>query len=356
MRVSCDCHVPDQCGSHDSCGSHVTAMCLTSVAHMTYMRVSCDHHLPDQCGSHDQHDSHGVIVINWTQNPIVHNVIFHPPSPPQDSSGPFGSSNAQPELVYTSLSERAVKIASGSDHLVILTEQGNVYTLGCAEQGQLGRVAECFSSRGGRKGVSLLLEPDIVRVPRKRGTAVPKFTDVFCGSYHTYGCTSSPPTIYVWGLNNYGQLGTGDTVSKYQPHVIDVHKWFGEDCNGVGDLQIAGGQHHSVFCHNGSVYVVGRKEYGRLGLGKEVEDPHLPQKVPALTNVSSVAAGVACSFAVTSTGEAYSWGMGTNMQLGSGSDEDVWTPGRVKGKNLENCHVLAISAGGQHTAMLVRKE
>ena len=275
----------------------------------------------------------------------------------QDMNGPFGliqnTPCAQPELVYTSLSERAVKIDSGSDHLVILTELGNVYTLGCAEQGQLGRVAECFSSRGGRKGVSLLLEPDIVNIPRKRGKAAPKFTDVFCGSYHTFAYAKEDSCLYVWGLNNYGQLGTGDTVSKYQPHVIDVHEWFGD---GVGDLQIAGGQHHSVFCHNGSVYVVGRKEYGRLGLGKEVEEPHLPLKVPALTNVSSVAAGVACSFAVTSTGEAYSWGMGTNMQLGSGSDEDVWTPGRVKGKNLENCHVLAISAGGQHTAMLVRKD
>jgi hypothetical protein len=25
--------------------------------------------------------------------------------------------------------------------------------LGCAEQGQLGRVAECFAGRGGRKGL-----------------------------------------------------------------------------------------------------------------------------------------------------------------------------------------------------------
>ena len=253
-------------------------------------------------------------------------------------------------------SDRAVKIASGSDHLVILSEQGSVYTLGCAEQGQLGRVAECFSSRGGRKGVDHLLHPDVVRIPRKRGAAVPKFTDVFCGSYHTYGCTQNPPAVYVWGLNNYGQLGTGDTDTRYQPQVIGVHEWFGEDSNRLGDLQIAGGQHHTVLCHNGSVYVMGRKEYGRLGLGTEGEESHLPQKVPTLTDIGSVAAGVACSYAVAHTGEAYSWGMGTNMQLGNGSEEDAWTPGRVRGKNLESCCVLAVSAGGQHTAMLVRKD
>ena len=31
-------------------------------------------------------------------------------------------------------------------------------TTGCAEQGQLGRVAECFSNRGGRKGLGRLLD------------------------------------------------------------------------------------------------------------------------------------------------------------------------------------------------------
>jgi len=33
-------------------------------------------------------------------------------------------------------------IASGSDHLVILTTAGKVFTVGCAEQGQLGRLSE----------------------------------------------------------------------------------------------------------------------------------------------------------------------------------------------------------------------
>lgn len=34
------------------------------------------------------------------------------------------------------------RIASGADHLVILTKAGKVYTVGCAEQGQLGRISE----------------------------------------------------------------------------------------------------------------------------------------------------------------------------------------------------------------------
>ena len=78
---------------------------------------------------------------------------------------------------------------AGSDHLILLTEHGDIYTLGCAEQGQLGRVPECFSSRGGQKGTSLLLRPDIVRFRVKKGAGKPKFSDVFCGPYHTFAAT-----------------------------------------------------------------------------------------------------------------------------------------------------------------------
>lgn len=46
-----------------------------------------------------------------------------------------------------------IKIASGADHIAFLTNQGEVYTCGCAEQGQLGRTSERSSSRTARFGV-----------------------------------------------------------------------------------------------------------------------------------------------------------------------------------------------------------
>lgn len=44
-------------------------------------------------------------------------------------------------------------LATGNDHLVMLTNDGDLYTLGCGEQGQLGRVPELFANRGGRQGL-----------------------------------------------------------------------------------------------------------------------------------------------------------------------------------------------------------
>lgn len=55
-------------------------------------------------------------------------------------------------------------------------------------------------------------------------------------------------------------------------------------------------------------------------------------------------------------GRAFAWGMGTNYQLGTGEEDDVWSPVEMKGKQLENRRVLAVSSGGQHTVLLVSEK
>ena len=67
----------------------------------------------------------------------------------------------------------------------------------------------------------------------------------------------------------------------------------------------------------------------------------------------SVTTGISCSFATNESGEIFSWGMGTTMQLGTGEEEDVWTPVKITGKKVESRRVIGASAGGQHTALLV---
>lgn len=47
------------------------------------------------------------------------------------------------------------KIASGADHLVMLAEDGQMHTVGCGEQGQLGRVSERGADRMSRQGMGV---------------------------------------------------------------------------------------------------------------------------------------------------------------------------------------------------------
>lgn len=116
--------------------------------------------------------------------------------------------------------------------MVMVTLEGHLYTLGTGEQGQLGRVAEVFSNRGGRQGLGKysrrlwanqpaalwlvseeswlsdfllisdrLLIPQIVIVKGKV-----QFIDAFCGSYVTFA-VSKDGHVYGFGLSNYHQLG-----------------------------------------------------------------------------------------------------------------------------------------------------
>ncbi|XP_055019736.1 regulator of chromosome condensation [Boleophthalmus pectinirostris] len=242
------------------------------------------------------------------------------------------------------ITESVVKIASGNDHLVMLTLDGNLYTSGCAEQGQLGRVPEHFSNRGGRKGLSRLLEPQMVKLKGKV-----HFTDAFCGAYLTFAVTTEG-YVYGFGLSNYHQVSTKSTKMCYVPVKLTCFK-----NSTTSWVDFAGGQHHTLCLDaEGQVYSLGRAEYGRLGLGEGAEEKSEPTPVTGMEPVCSVACGASVSYAVTKEGDVYSWGMGTNMQLGTGEEDDEWSPVKMTGKQLENRAVLMVSSGGQHTALLVR--
>ncbi|XP_067862971.1 regulator of chromosome condensation [Heptranchias perlo] len=241
-----------------------------------------------------------------------------------------------------------IKIASGNDHLALLSLDGDIFTSGCGEQGQLGRVAECFTNRGGRRGLERLLIPRSLRFKAK-GSGKVKFRDVFCGAYCTFAI-SKEGHVYGFGLSNYHQLGTPGTTPCYSAHKLTAFK------NSTKSwVKFSGGQHHTLCLDSeGKVYSLGRAEYGRLGLGEHGAEKSIPTLIQGLPDIAAVACGASVSYAVSKDGRAFAWGMGTNYQLSTGDDEDVWSPVQMSGQQLENREVLSISSGGQHTALLVR--
>lgn len=271
----------------------------------------------------------------------------------QDGSGQVGlqtdGSKHKPVVILDLQNDPVIKIASGNDHTAALTKNGNIFTWGCAEQGQLGRIMGCFTSRGGRRGLQYILNPKKVR-DRNKGL---KFKDVFCGSYSTFA-VAQDDSVYAWGLNNYGQLGTGDVETLYAPVKVESLTSLNDKC-----VRIASGQHHTIVLDGaGKVYAMGRAEYGRLGIGENAEETSTPVEVTALGSspIREIACGEAVSFAVSSKGDLFSWGFGSCLQLGTGEDDDEFLPTKVEGKNLQSDvhEVLGVAAGGQHTAMLVR--
>lgn len=90
-------------------------------------------------------------------------------------------------------------------------------------------------------------------------------------------------TVWCWGANESGQLGTGDVaphtgpirVSKLPLEVVSV---------------AAGTSHACATLRDGSLWCWGRSEYGALGLG-DVHASSVPARVSGMSEVVRVAAG-----------------------------------------------------------------
>ncbi|XP_048358014.1 regulator of chromosome condensation [Sphaerodactylus townsendi] len=242
-----------------------------------------------------------------------------------------------------------VKIASGSHHLALVSVEGNLYTCGCGDNGQLGRVPQIFTARGGRRGLERLLLPQ--PVPLKGSKAKGHIHDVFCGSYSTIALTQEGHVI-GFGLSNYYQLGSESIDTYYSPKILTAFK------NSTRSwVEFSAGQHHTVCLDSeGTVYSLGRADYGMLGLGEGIEEKSTPTAIPGLAKASSVACGERVGYAVTENGRAFAWGMGSNLQLATGDEEDAWSPVQMSGQQLENRTVLSVTGGGQHTVMLVKDQ
>ena len=246
----------------------------------------------------------------------------------RDSSGPIGLltwAQLEKEPVQVTLAGRdqVVRIVSGGDHLAMLTQGGDIYTMGNSEQGQLGRVPEKFGHRGGRRGGQMLLMPDKIHSKSKSK----KFSNVWAGSYNTVALTTAGEVL-VMGLNNYSQMG----IDHNKSGLTFFMPVLSEELSGRDWEQVAIGQHHTLgLDREGRVFCLGRSEYGRLGLGEGTGDAGRATVVSKVEGeAAQVACGTAVSYAVTKQGVSYSWGMGTNGQLGTGEEDDLWDPTVMK--------------------------
>lgn len=243
---------------------------------------------------------------------------------------------------------KVVKIASGVNHIALLSNTGNVYTFGCGEQGQLGRFSERNFDRNSRFGLANLLKPSEVRFQFKY---IGKIENIWAGHYSTFCKVAKKNEIIVFGLNNYNQLGLSDTS-----HLTIFHPTLSKEFSKYEWKDISPSTHHTIALNNnGLVFAIGRKDYGRLGLGSScTEDKNILSEVMKLNdqNCTYISTGLSTSFAISAKRQLYVWGAGNDGMLGTGNEEDCLEPVTIQSQQLSNRQVLKVSGGGQHTALL----
>ena len=143
------------------------------------------------------------------------------------------------------------------------------------------------------------------------------------GDYHS-GVIAQDGSLYMWGVNDFGQIGDGTTKNRYKPtkildHVVSVS---------LGDY------YSGAITQDGSLYMWGSNVYGQIGDGT-TEDRYKPTKI--LDHVIAVSLGVSHSGAITQDGSLYMWGSNSRGGIGDGTTEVRYKPTKI----LD--HVIAVS-------------
>ncbi|MFB0842545.1 RCC1 domain-containing protein [Paenibacillus oleatilyticus] len=154
---------------------------------------------------------------------------------------------------YVLDAEAVAAVAAGYDHAALLFGDGKVAAWGDNTYGQLGSGDQ---------------EPSgfPVFVKNKEGAGdLTEIKEIALGAYHSLA-RSTDKTVLAWGRNNKGQLGDNTTTDKRLPVEVVRSETLGDRLTNI--YGISAGNEHSVAKGDGqSVYVWGSNEYGQLGLG-----------------------------------------------------------------------------------------
>ncbi|XP_053665367.1 secretion-regulating guanine nucleotide exchange factor [Anopheles marshallii] len=152
-------------------------------------------------------------------------------------------------------------VVSGDNHLVLLIGDRRINCLGDNKHNQ------CLDAH--------MLPEDIVKLES--------------GWTHS-GCLTASGTIYLWGRNDYGQLGRAGSAipEKLRLEMNDLE---------VKDIRL-GSQHGVALTNDGRVYCWGWNEHGNCGTGG-TENVWVPKAIDLPLPVSRVACGAGFTMAFT---------------------------------------------------------
>lgn len=233
--------------------------------------------------------------------------------------------------------EMVKQVACGGQHTILLTTEGRLYATGKGEYGRLGRGSprdelefeeiEYFSQSN-----DSVLEP---------GQPI---TIVKVGAGENFSAAlSRGGELWVWGRNDYGQLGLGEEAmgdfysAERYPRLVRTLPMEGHRV-----IDFACGEHHVVaLTAAGSLYEWGSRTW---------LEPH-PISLPGrfedgLNSIVKVAAGDKFSLCLTRDGQLYSWGSKASgcLAQGPGAPKTLLEPTLVPSETFEHQRIVDIAA------------
>lgn len=145
-------------------------------------------------------------------------------------------------------------------------------------------------------------------------------------------------TLWAWGEGQYGATGHGNETDTNSPTQIGSGTDWVDCC-----ATYKGG---TAIKSNGTLWVWGYDGFGSLGLGSGHGEEYAPVQVGSATNWEQCSGGSNVRFAITTTGECWSWGWGYHSQLGHGNTSHQYVPKQI---TKAGGVWYSVSPGGMYT-------
>jgi alpha-tubulin suppressor-like RCC1 family protein len=237
------------------------------------------------------------VFPSWYVDKILDNIY-----PDGDRTGYMWSTgyNANGELGDNTRVNKSSPIQIGSLTQWSSSRAGSSYTAAIKTDGTLWAWGYNISGQLGNGSIANRSSPTQV------GTLT-NWKQVSCGEQHA-GAIKTDGTLWSWGNNQYGQLGSGTVISRSSPVQIGaLTNW---------KKSAAGGLNHTAAIKtDGTLWSWGNNQYGQLGSGTVVSRSS-PVQIGALTNWKSVHCGAFHTAAIKTDGTLWTWGLNAGGQLG----------------------------------------
>ena len=254
----------------------------------------------------------------------------------ENSYGEIGNGTYDPVDLPTNVLENVNTASGGTYHSIALLNDGTLWVWGALTYDIIDAEWETITPRDTASSPIQLLS---------------NVRSILAGRTYTYALKEEG-SLWVWGANDYGMLGFGDTLIVDKPTLLlenvilvdyglalrtdgslwawGAKSWDDETMHEpylvMINVAVIGHDFHQgttavnsyAVDENGNLWVWGSNTYGQLGNGTTSDFSNSPYK--ALENVTSFVIRDGTSYAITREGYLYTWGRNDRGQVGDGGN------------------------------------